>query len=371
MSEGGAVSSLVEIVNCTNCAAELKFKPGTDHLVCPYCKTENKITDHAVPIEEIDYEEFLRDKYDDEEKLTVREVKCSSCGAETVFPDNVSSIDCPYCRNSLVLEGGSDNTVLKPRAILPFKITPEEARQYFDKWLKGKWFLPSDLKRVRRLDEKITGIYIPYWTFDSHTFSHYTGERGVHYTTTVPVRQIVNGKPVITQQVVTKTRWTPVSGNVRVNFDDTLIVASSSLSEKYIERLEPFDMHNLVPFDEKYLAGFRAEIYQIGVKDAFEKVKLKMGMIIRAHIQSDIGGDVQRIHSSHTEFNDVTFKHVLLPIWVSAYRYRKKVYRFLINARTGEVHGDRPYDAWKITIAVLLGILVVLAIVVISQMTQG
>jgi DNA-directed RNA polymerase subunit RPC12/RpoP len=367
----GVISSLVEIVNCKNCAAELKFQPGTEHLVCPYCGTENQITDHTVPIEEIDYDSFLRNQYEHEEKIEVRDVKCSSCGASTVFPPNVSSIDCPYCRNSLVMEGGNDSTVLKPRAILPFRVTEEEARQFFDKWLKGKWFLPSDLKRVRRLDDKVTGIYIPYWTFDSNTFSRYSGERGVHYTTTVPVPTVVNGKTVIRQQVVTKTRWTHVSGNVNVLFDDTLIVASTSLPEKYIEMLEPFDLHNLVPFDERFLAGFRTEIYQLGVKGGFEKVKVKMGVIIRAQIRADIGGDVQRIHSSHTEFNDVTFKHILLPIWVSAYRYNDKIYRFLINARTGETHGERPYDKWKIAITVLLGILVAVTIAVIVKYTQG
>ena len=366
-----AVSSLVEIVNCKNCAAELEFKPGTEHLVCPYCKAENEIGDHTVPIEEIDYEVFLREQYHLEEKMEVKDATCSNCGADTTFPPNVSSITCPYCRNNMVLEGGSDHTVLKPKAILPFKITEKEARANFDKWLKGKWFLPTDLKRVRRLDDKIVGIYIPYWTFDSNTYSGYSGERGIHYTTTIPVRQNVNGKMIMTQQVVTKTRWTPVSGNVNVIFDDSLIVASTSLPHKYIDMLEPFDLHNLVPFDEGYLSGFRAEIYQLGVKEGFERVKVKMGRIIRAHIQSDIGGDEQRIHSSHTEFNDVTFKHVLLPIWVSAFTYNGKVFRFLINARTGETQGERPYDKWKIAIAVLIGILVILAIAVMAKSLQG
>ena len=64
------------------------------------------------------------------------------------------------------------------------------------------------------------------------------------------------------------------------------------------------------------------------------------------------------------------FKHILLPIWVSSYRYNKKIYRFLINARTGETHGERPYDKWKIAITVLLGILVILAIAAIAKAAQ-
>lgn len=367
MADEGSVSSYIEIVNCSNCGAELKFQPGTNQLVCPYCSASNEIGDHAVPIQEIDYDSFINNQFHSEEQVEVQDVKCSACGADTTFPPNVSSINCPYCTNSIVLEGGNNSTVLKPRAILPFKITEKEARQHFDKWLKGKWFLPADLKRSRRLDDRLVGIYIPYWTFDSRTFTKYTGQRGIHYTTTVTVPTVVNGKTVMQQQTVVKTRWMPVSGNVNVHFDDTLIVASTSLERKYVDMLEPFDLHNLVPFDEKYLSGFRAEIYQVGVKEGFNLVKVKMGKIIRGHILSDIGGDEQRISSSHTEFNDVTFKHVLLPIYVSAYRYNKKVYRFLINARTGETHGDRPYDKWKIAITVLLGILIILAIAVIAK----
>lgn len=362
MPEIPATSSLVEIINCSNCAAELKFQPGTEHLVCPYCKTDNIITDHTIPIEEIDYESFIRTQSSTEEIIEYREVKCRSCGAETTFPPNVSSIECPYCNNSLIMEGGSNRKVMRPRALLPFKVTEQEARVHFEKWLKGKWFLPVDLKRARRIDERLVGIYIPYWTFDSRTDTEYNGQRGIHYTTTIPVQKMVNGKMVMTTQTVVKTRWHHVSGRVKVNFDDTLIVAGTSLPVKYIDMLEPFDLHNLVPFDEKFLAGFRTEFYRIDVREAFDLVKVKMGRIINGHIRTDIGGDEQRILSSHTQFEDVTFKHILLPIWVSAFRYNNKVFRFMINGRSGETHGERPYDKWKIAIAVLLGIFSVLLI---------
>ena len=67
----------------------------------------------------------------------------------------------------------------------------------------------------------------------------------------------------------------------------------------------------------------------------------------------DIGGDHQRIFSVDTDYRDITFKHILLPLWISAYSLRGKTYRFLVNARTGKVAGERPYSAWKITAAIL------------------
>jgi len=65
----------------------------------------------------------------------------------------------------------------------------------------------------------------------------------------------------------------------------------------------------------------------------------------------------------NARYYEITFKHILLPVWISAYRYRDKVYRFMVNARTGEVCGERPWSAWKIAGAVMLGLIVVAVII--------
>jgi hypothetical protein len=84
---------------------------------------------------------------------------------------------------------------------------------------------------------------------------------------------------------------------------------------------------------------------------------------IRSSVRSDIGGDTQQITTLSTEYNDITFKHILLPLWISAYRYNNKVYRFTINARTGEVQGERPYSAIKIALLVIAIIGIIVGIV--------
>jgi hypothetical protein len=74
---------------------------------------------------------------------------------------------------------------------------------------------------------------------------------------------------------------------------------------------------------------------------------------IRATIRGDIGGDHQRIGRVETRHDRIRFKHALLPIWISAYRHRDRVYRFPINGRTGEVQGERPWSFVKIALAIL------------------
>ena len=88
--------------------------------------------------------------------------------------------------------------------------------------------------------------------------------------------------------------------------------------------------------------------------EGFEIAKGIADPEIRDLIRRDIGGDEQRIISINTQYNDITFKHLLLPVFVSAYKYKDKLYQFLVNGRTGEVQGQRPYSWIKIAGLVVL-----------------
>jgi hypothetical protein len=177
------------------------------------------------------------------------------------------------------------------------------------------------------------------------------------YTTTE------NGRSVTKTRQVRKIRWTFVSGSVSHWFDDVLVPASNTLPKKYVVRLEPWDTQNLVPFDEKFLSGYKAESYQVDLKQGFEEAKGIMDVTIRQLIRNHIGGDEQRIHTVDTKYSRITFKHALFPLYISAYQFRNKIYRFLVNARTGEVQGERPYSFWKIFFFVLAIIAVIAGIV--------
>jgi hypothetical protein len=169
----------------------------------------------------------------------------------------------------------------------------------------------------------------------------------------------VNGRNEQRQEQVQKIRWFPASGRVARRFDDVLVVASTSLPIKLSYDLEPWNLGALKPFSPDFLAGFQAEGYTIGLKDGFAKGQAIMRQVIEADVRRDIGGDVQQISSLNTDYSDETFKHVLLPIWMAAYKYGGKSYQFMVNGQTGEVQGERPYSAWKIGFAVVLAVIVV------------
>jgi LSD1 subclass zinc finger protein len=353
--------------NCTGCGAVLQFKPGTANLTCTYCGAENEIEQIPENIEEIDYEKFMAEQFAKEEKIEVVAVKCDACGVSITLDPNVTSDQCPYCASSIVVESGSTSSILKPKSMVPFAIDRNKAAESFRSWIKGLWFAPSNLKKANLSYDKINGIYTPYWTYDTNTDSWYTGQRGTHYYVTETYTTEEDGQTVTKTREVQKTSWTFASGQVQNVFDDVLVIASHSLPKKYTTSLEPWHLKDLVPYNDKFLSGFRTESYQVEVNDGLEEAKEIMDPTIRQTIRHDIGGDEQRIFTVNTTYSDITFKHILLPIWISSYRYKDKVYRFLINGQTGEVQGERPYSALKIFFAALLVIAIIIAIVVISN----
>jgi hypothetical protein len=210
-------------------------------------------------------------------------------------------------------------------------------------------------------------MYTPYWTFDSATLTNYTGERGVDYTVYVTRTVTRDGRQVTEQVPETRTEWTWVSGQVSRDFDDVLVLASTSLPEQITEKLEPWDLPNLKPYADEYLSGFRTERYQVDLPGGFARARAKMEIVIRGDICRDIGGDHQRIASLSTVHDRVTYKHVLLPVWLAAYQYQGKTFRFVVNGRTGEVQGERPWSWIKIAGVVVAVIVAGVAIYLLTH----
>lgn len=350
---------------CRNCGAALHFEPGTTCLKCPYCGTENQIEQRREVIEELDYHATLaalERSEPSEETLTVR---CPSCGAETSMAPNVTAGKCPFCATPIVA-GAMSRRQLKPRSLLPFHITQKQADEAFQRWIQSLWFAPSNLKRMAE-KRHLTGVYLPAWTYDANTESDYTGQRGDDYWDTEPYTVHVHGRTERRTRRVRKTRWRSVSGRVWNEFDDVLVMASRSLPPKFADALQPWDLGNLVPYQPEFLSGFVAESYQIDLEQGFGLATQVMDGTIRQTIRRDIGGDHQRIHSVDTRYFDITFKHILLPAWISAYQYQQRVFRFVVNARTGEVQGERPYSWIKITLFVLMIVSMLLLIFAVVQ----
>lgn len=341
---------------CRSCGADYRFEPGKAQLICDHCGATEVIAQSDSwqgGLKELDFRAALDNLLPLQDLEDTRVSACPNCGAQVAFDADVHAAECPFCATPVVTDTGTHRHI-KPKGVLPFALSESEARHAMTSWLGSLWFAPNGLQDYARKGRKMQGIYVPYWTFDADTRSSYRGERGTVHTETRRVTR--NGKSETVR--VQKVDWRPASGRVARFFDDVLVLASRSLPKRFTDALEPWDLAALEPYQPEYLAGFRAEGYSVDLDEGYHDARAQMDRVIQRDVKFDIGGDRQRIHSIDTQISGVTFKHILLPVWLAAYKYRGKTFRFVVNGRTGRVQGERPWSVWKVTLAVILGLLV-------------
>lgn len=340
---------------CPQCGADLVFHIGQQALKCPYCAYEEAIVLPAdEEVKERDLDAMLKSLVEHHDKGRnsfegMKELRCGGCGGTVVFQDTLTSSNCPYCATPIQLDKA---VVAKDRiavdGVLPFLVDHDKAAKSLADWVKSRWFAPNDfLSQGIRAD--FNGVYLPYWTFDAMTFTSYSGWRGENYTVTVG-----SGKDRRTE---TRTRWYPASGSFQRFFDDVLVVASKGLNENCIHELEPWPLPKVATYNQQMIAGFLSRTYDVQLPDGFEAARARIHSALEGDVRRRIGGDKQRIDKMDVRHSAVTFKHLLLPVWMMAYRYHAKAFRVYVNACTGEVQGERPYSWVKITIAVILGLI--------------
>ncbi|MGI9316205.1 MAG: primosomal protein N' (replication factor Y) - superfamily II helicase [bacterium] len=338
---------------CEQCGAQLQYKEGSQQLACVHCGHLHDIVLSREPIVEYDFHSTLKHLPGGAPDAISLSVKCHACSAEFEFDSDLHADECPFCGTKIVVDA-QQHRVIQPKALLPFRIDTREASAAYKKWLRRLWFAPNKLKKYARKERQLNGVYVPYWTYDCDTDTRYSGQRGDIYQVAQKVRVKVNGRITTQTRMVNKIRWTPASGAVRRSFDDVLVYATDSLPRSMARELAPWDLNELAPFQEEFLSGFQSEVYKVELDQGFDYAKQHMHPTIRQDIRQDIGGDRQRINNSDTRYSRISFKHILLPFWIAGFRFRNKTYQFIVNARTGEVQGDRPWSAIKIALAVLL-----------------
>ncbi len=343
-----APPSLERQFPCRQCGAKLQFAPGTNQLVCPYCGANNEIAASSAPVPYLDFQTYCQQTPGTCELHEVLIVHCTGCGAQTKLAPDVTAGRCAFCGSPVVAEGVSKK-LIKPAGLLPFLINKAQANSLFRKWIAGLWFAPTALsKRTSRPGS--TALTSPAGPI---TPTPSPNTPACAATTTKPPKLLPNGSTAARKcaaRTVTRTQWSPASGVVRNHFNDVLVLATQSLPPKQATHLEPWDVGHVIPYADEYLSGMSCQSYQIDLVGGFNAAKQLMSPVINQTICRDIGGNHQQITSANTQYHDVQFRHLLLPLWISAYRYSNRVYRFLVNARSGLVQGERPFSAIKIAI---------------------
>ncbi|RYZ59007.1 MAG: zinc ribbon domain-containing protein [Proteobacteria bacterium] len=359
--------------DCPKCGGQRSFDAGKGSLPCANCGYEESVAkakQEKQGIVEYDLEDGLKNLPERGLGLETKSSACQSCGAIISFGTTDVAMSCSFCGSSNVLEINSHRQTLRPESLVPFQKTKAASEEQFKAWIKALWFRPNNLKQLAEIS-KIQGVYIPYWVFDARVDSDWRAMAGHHYYVTETYSANVNGRIEQRTRQVQKTRWVPAAGSRHDLYDDYLICASKGLPHELALRLETFDTRDLKAYDPSYIAGWRAEEYQLDLKPAWTQAVHDLEASQERRCGNDVPGDTYMGLQVQNRFSETRFKHILLPIWIAAYRYKGEVYQFLVNGQTGEVEGNAPYSYWKIGFFILfIAVLLLTALVFYGAASQ-
>lgn len=340
---------------CPSCGGQLEWNPSKQEMKCPFC-------DSLIPVpqkegfkaEEHDLLKFLEEHPKAEGYgVQLEQLSCKQCGATVQVPPGRRDLVCPFCASTYVIEAQAPSPeVLKPESLVAFKVDKEESQNKFKAWLGTGWFRPNDLKNLGRLD-KVVGLYLPFFTFDALARSLWNAMAGFYYYVTERVAVQKDGRTEYEERQVQKVRWEPASGQRSDQYTDVLVPAVQHERLNLITRVYPYDLKGLVAYDPRYLAGFGILNADMPLKVVYEVAKRNMEEDQVTRCGGDVPGDTHKDLAVKTELSEQTFKHLICPLWIGSFKYKGKVFPFVVNGQTGALYGEKPWSIVKITFALL------------------
>lgn len=338
---------------CPNCGATVTWDPATLSMTCDFCgyhKELPKPEEGSKATQELDFNSAkLRQSKD--WGAQKKNIICQNCGGSAMYDMTTTANTCPFCGSTSVMPVDDEEDVMAPGGVVPFEISREKAAELFKAWLKHKLFAPSAAKKSCEAKE-FNGIYLPYWTFDANTTSAYRGSYGKDY-------KDKEGK--------THTRWYDCSGIYDEFIDDQVVYASTKTTNPNIQAVSEFNFTKLRDYDPQFIAGFAAERYSLGLDDGWKSaqqfIQRRLKSNIESRIRSRYNADRVRNVQLSTSYENITFKYLLAPIWISNFKFKDQVYNFVVNGQTGRIAGKSPISPLRVlaAIAIAIAVLVLLA----------
>lgn len=340
---------------CSNCGGIMEFNVKSQTLKCPNCDTEVKIVDDRRNIIEHNFNERVARSVLVNEKHSST-MQCNGCGARVEVSADCTATECPYCGSKYVLAQKQEDAII-PDGVLPFKIDKNDVKQRFNTWVSKRWLAPGKLKNLYERD-KIQGVYLPYWTFDADIVCDYSAEGGKRRR-----EKVRKSDGSVTEKTVVD--WYHTHGRIKHFFDDVLVKGSKNLKPSLLKGVEPYDLKkDLASYSPQYLSGYSAECYSVSLNDAHKEACQTIEKELHSMARNDVlkRYDEARNIRIAPDYRNETYKHILIPIYSTAYSYRDKKYTVLINGQTGKIKGDYPKSPVKIGIivAVIVAILIMI-----------
>ena len=281
----------------------------------------------------------------DTSRQTTCNFQCSGCGASMSYDAKAQALRCPFC-GSDDLEKKQDEKSLAPRLVVPFRSDRSQAESAMREWLGKGFWRPGNLAAQAAIVE-MTPVYVPHWVFRANVHAYWTAD-----TSDTP-----SGA---------RGDWCPLSGEHSEEYSGLLIGASGALTAGETASIQPFDLGQGVPPEEVDLDNVTVELFSLQRKYARPIAR----QAIEARVQQDVDsqyvpGNSRNVHAN-VRVESLSSEPVLLPVWIMAYRFEDKLYRFLVNGQTGKAAGQAPTSLSKVLLvaaAVCLGSVLLLLLI--------
>ncbi len=326
------------IYKCPNCNGALEYDPISDKMQCAYCCNdyfvwelgENAVEHHENVPTQADIEEqkldFTKERtiYDEPEFMECKVYTCSTCGAELTVGDSEVSTYCAYCGQPTIIFNRVGKTQ-KPKYIIPFKITKEEAESAIRKKLKKGFFVPAQVKKFEA--ERISGIYLPYFLYDLNFYQKVKVSRGED-----------------SHDVV----------EADCQFVQVCQDASKAVEDELSYALEPYDLTELKEFDAGYLSGFYADRFDLSSRQLTKRVSQKCKQMFDEELSKNRNGRVVDLPKCPPQYAILKADYTFMPVWFMTFRYKGRPYTMMVNGQNGKVVGTVPFAKIKVAIVFLL-----------------
>lgn len=334
---------------CPRCRGFMEFDPKEGKLRCLSCDyleavlSRNEGETNAEEQDFIYAERIGNLDWGVEKKV----VHCEKCGIEMIYDAADALGECLYCGSDRVTEVQTENS-LAPGGVCVFELDAKQAAERFETWIRKRRFCRKELKKSVQ-PKNFKGIYVPCWTFDTHTDTTYDAYYGINYP----------------RKGATVTEWDGCNGTYREFIDDQIVAGSTRHEQDLPDVSRLFHTENNKAYRQEYLAGFAVERYSVELKDAWESAKELISARLQRHVRNKIlaerHADEVKDLKMTTAYTRIQYKLLLLPVWVICFDVKGKLYRFIVNGQTGSVSGKIPVSPGKIA-SVVLGGLAVLGI---------
>ena len=276
--------------------------------------------------------------------------QCRGCGASMSYDASEKTLRCPFC-GSDGLDRQEDAKVLAPSRVVPFRLSREQAEQQMRAHLGRGFWRPGDLAQSARVTT-MTPVYVPYWVFRAQTHTFWAAD-----TSHTPAGA--------------RGDWYPLSGEHRGSYAGLLVGASGALTPAETSALCPFDLSDGVAPEQVDLEN--ATVEQFGVQRKYARPLARQGLqyLEAGAIQQKYVPGRSRNLKVNTRIENLASEPTLLPVWMMAYRYKERLFRFLVNGQTGRATGQKPTSTRKIVMAIVIGIVAVALLVLLLMICGG